>query len=315
MSAVARIPMMMAEKNKGSIEDLTAAIKTADNIEDLKEARARVEALKAWAKVHGLAKEMRLDLLRIEVEALVRIVELGGAETLPAADRRAAEYLAAMSPLERTKFVNESGGATTAAGMCRSVWREEEIREHRRRSVVIGRQLAEEPAPPAAFDQEAIKQARDYGNSISGALAKITDDYIRNGVEFTIDELADEIISDAALPEDLSEDDTINKCVREVCREAVRRSPPLTINGTTIPRVITARNENGKYIRIPTMHATIAHLNDMILMREEQIEQDRIALQRLADFAKLLASYPGGDQPDARIGQLVAGSITDKPAA
>lgn len=310
MSAVARIPLSMAEKNKGAIDDLTAAIKAADNIEDLKEARARVEAMKAWAKVHGCVKQLRLDLLRIEVEALVRIVQLGGVDTLPAADRKAAEWLAKMDPLERTRLVNESGSATTASGMCRSIWREDEIREHYRRSVVIGQKLAAEPTPPAEFNQEAIELARDLSNSVSGALAGIADRYIQNGVEFTISELADEIITDAALPEHLAEDAAINKGVQQVVREAVRRSPPLTINGTTIPRVITARNGK-RFVRIPVMNATIAHLDDMILMRREQLEQDRIALQRLEDFAKLLKDYPGADDPEARIGALVASSITE----
>lgn len=312
MSAIARIPMQVANRHAAGIADLTAAIKNADSIEDLKEARARVEAMKAWAKVHNRTKQLRLDLLIIEVEALVRIVELGGAETLSSADRQAAEYLAAMNPVDRIKFVHESRTATTAVGMCRSVWREEEIKRERQNRIVIGRQLAEEPEPPK-YDEEAIKMARDHATGIQGVLEKITEDYIESGEEFTIEEITDQIMADS-MPEDMVEDDAIRKGVSEVVRDAVRRSPVLTFNGTTIPRVITARND-GKYIRIPTMNATVAHLDDMILMREAQIEQDQIKLDKLKSFAKMLRECAGGAAPESRIGDLIAASVTGSGAA
>lgn len=306
MSAIARMPIKVAERNANGIADLTAAIKTADSIEDLKEARARVEAMKAWAKVHNLTKQMRLELLQIEVAALVRIIELGGESTLKPAEAKAAAFLAAMNAVERVEFIKENRTATTAVGLCQSVWREHEIRLQRKDAVVIGRKLAEEPQPPV-YDEEAIKRFRDHSNGIAGVLAQITDEYITNGVEFTIDELADEIIADS-LPDDLLEDDTINKGVREVVREAVRRSPPLTVNGTVIPRVITARNGR-KYVRIPVMNATVAHLEDMIMMREQQIEQDRLAVEKLKDFAEMLRRSPGGSEPTARIGDLIASCV------
>jgi hypothetical protein len=311
MSTVARIPVQVANRHAAGLADITAAIKSADSIEDLKEARARIEAMKAWAKVHNLTKQLRLDLLIIEVEALVRIVELDGADTLSAMDRQAAEYLAAMKPADRIKFVHESRQATTAAGLCRSVWREDEIKRERQNRIVIGRQLAEEPTPPV-YDEEAIKMARDYANGIQGVLEKITADYIECGEEFTIEEITDQIMADS-MPDDMVEDDAIRKGVSEVVREAVRRSPVLTFNGTSIPRVITARNE-GKYIRIPTMNATVAHLDDMILMREQQIEQDQIKLDKLKVFAKALREYPGGNEPQSRIGALISASITNGDA-
>jgi hypothetical protein len=311
MSAVARIPMKVAERNATGIADLTAAIRAADSIEDLKEARARVEAMKAWAKVHNLTKQMRLELLHIEVAALVRIVELGGEQTLKPVEAKAAVFLAAMDAVERVEFINANRTATTAFGLCQSVWREDEIRLQRRQAVVIGRKLAEEPEPPV-YDEEAIKIFRDHSNGIAGVLAQITDEYITNGVEFTIDELADEIIADS-LPDDLLEDETINKGVREVVREAVRRSPPLTVNGTVIPRVITARSGR-KYIRIPVMNATVAHLDDMIMMREQQIKQDCLAVDKLKDFANMLRRHPDGSNPTSRIGDLIASAVTREPA-
>lgn len=303
-----RIPMKMADNHKNSIAELIAGIKATTEIGDLHEARARAEALKAWAKVHGKTKEMRLDLLRIEVEAIVRIVELGGITTLPAVDRKAAQWLADMTPLDRAKFVNDSGSATTARGMCQAVWREHEVKEMRHQKYNIGKKLAEEPQPPKVFDEDGIVAARERATSIAGSLANITDRYIKNGAEFTIDELAEELIDEAGLPEEFAEDETIQQGVRDVCRRAVQNSPPLSINGTAIPRLIMARNGK-KFVRIPVMNATVAHLDDMIAMRREQIEQDKAALQRLEEFAALVKAR-GGARPESRIGPIIASSIT-----
>ena len=310
MSAIARIPIKVSERNGSALADITAAIKNADSIEDLKEARARVEAMKAWAKVHDLTKQLRLELLHIEVAALVRIVELGGAATLKPAEARAAEYLAAMNPVERVKFIDGNKTATTATGLCQSVWREDEIKRHRQQSVVLGRKMAEHPEPPPIYDEQAITLARRNSHGIAGVLAGIADEYMSDGEEFTIEEMAARIMEDS-LPDDLQEDDVIRKGVSEVCREAVRRAPTLSIGDTVIPRFITARNGNNKYIRIPTMNATLAHLDDMIMMRESQIAQDQLAVERLQKIAKMLRDCPGGDNAEARIGALVASSISE----
>lgn len=178
-------------------------------------------------------------------DAIDRLVEQRGASP---------SLLADMTPLERTKLINDSGNATTARGMCQSVWREAEVARHNAEKFRYGTRLAEEPTPPKKFDDKAVEDARDRAISLAGSLAHLTEEYVKNGVEFTIDELAEEIIADAELDPDLAEDDVINQGVRDVCRRALKQSPPLTINGTAIPRLITARTEEGKYIRVPVMN-------------------------------------------------------------
>jgi hypothetical protein len=304
-----RSPLELAESHQSTITALIEAIQGAAEIADLHEARARTEALRGWAKVHGLTKKMRLDLLRVEVEALVRIVELGGADTLTSADRRAAIWLAEQSPEDLHTLLTRSGSATTARGMCQAVWREKEVAEHNRRSFVTGMKLAQHPQPPnsAAYDEEAILAARDHANSLAGTLASIAESYISNGVEFTIEELAEEII-EAALPDDLAEDSVIRDGIRKVCADMVRRTPPLMIEGTSIPRLITARTLAGKFIRIPILNATMAHLDDMITMRQAQIEQEHASLQKLIQFAEQLKQR-GADTADTRIGDIITRTV------
>src|SRR6266699_495645 len=158
--ALTQATLDVADRNLNALVQIREAIKSCLVIDEVTEIRARAEAVRAWAKVHGRTKELRLDLLRIEVEALVRIVELGGAQTL-GNGQRAAEWLAAMPPEAREQLIAASGGATTAVGMCRSIWREDEIKRARNALYDAGVRLAYEPEPPAsAYSEEAIEEAR-----------------------------------------------------------------------------------------------------------------------------------------------------------
>lgn len=294
---------------------LSAAIDSAETIVDLHEIRARAEAMKAWAKVHRLAKDLRLDLLRIEVDALVRIVELGGADTLSSGDRKAAEWMAAMSPAERDELLAKSGNATTAAGMCRSVWREEEIKQHRFRARAAGIQFAEEPTPPGAWDEAAIRAVRRGYSTVSGALADLLDEYTDEGEPFTVPEMAERILEDSLSRrlDDTDLDPDFEEGVREVCRTAVRKAPPLTVDGTVIPKFITARLSDGEFIRVPTLNALVEHVDDMVRIRTEQLAQDQAALRQLKEFRDRIKAVPGADQY-SRVGDLINQSLMDDAA-
>lgn len=293
-------------KQRIGIAALAAAIGNAGSIGDLNEARARVEAVKAWAKVHGKAKALRLDLLRIEVAALVRIVELGGIDALPARDRKAAQWLADMSPADRDALLAKSGQATTAAGMCQSIWNADELRERRRQGFNRGRDFAQDA--PSPDDEDDVDQARRRVN-VAGAVKSIAEDYVSAGVPFEASEIADQIIVDAAhAGDEWADDEGLIEGVREVVRNSLRRTPVLTFDGLTIPRVLTAyMDEGGCYVRVPTESARVSHLTSAIEIRAEQIERDRAALKILEDFkAKLSPS-----SEDDRIGDLIARSVME----
>lgn len=292
------------------ISAILASLRLAESIEDLQEARARIEAARAWAKVHGQVKAMRLDLLRVEVEALVRIAELGGANLLPPKDRKAAKWLSDMSPEERAALVSDSGNATTAAGMCRSIWTAEELETERELNRQRGRRFATTPGRPEQAD--LIRLAREHVANVSAVLSDVVDTYTDTaGRAFTVNELADEVIADAALG-DL--DPAVREGVREVCRTALRRSPIVEIDGTRLPRTVTARDEDGNFIRIPVENALLAHLAEMRDLRREQLAQDQAALDVLDDIDARLRAIPGATDR-SRIGDLIARSLARKAAS
>lgn len=300
-------------KGRSDFDALTLAISQTSDISDLHEVRARIEAVKAWAKVHKKAKEMRLDLLRVEMDALVRIVQLGGADTLSASDRQAAEWLAAMSEADRAAILASSATATTVAGMCRSIWREDEVRRQRDRMHTAGIRFAESPEPPPAWDEDAIRRARRGYSNIAAGLADILDSYTTEGEPFTISEMAEDILRDTTYTYN-EIDPAFQEGVKEVCRTAVRKAPPLTIDGTLIPQFITARLSDGEYIRVPTENALLEHVEDMVRMRAEQLAQDAAALKRLEQFRDRLRDVPGAEV-DARVGDLIAKTIVSPPRA
>lgn len=296
------------DRSASNLTELAAAVSTLSDLGEVKEARARIEAVRAWAKVHQKLRDLRLDLLRAEVSALVRIVELGGINDLPARDRRAAEHLAGLSASERARMLASAGAnCTTAAGMVRAVWDQDELAQLKRTRFQAGRDLASAP-PVRPLSDEAIKTASRHVTDVAAALKTVVDNYTSRGVPFTTQQMAEEIVETAALGDQISGDDSLMNGVLEVCRAAIRSAPALHIRGTVLPRLITCQTEDGAFIRVPVENATLSQLDDMRRLRCEQIEQDRAALRKLDEVAQRLRGITGAHD-GSRIGSLIATSL------
>jgi hypothetical protein len=295
-----------------ALEQIAQAIRATDRLEDLTEARARIEAVRAWSKVHKEAKSMRLQLLIVEVEALVRIVELGGADTLSFGDQEAAEWLAAKTPEEREVVIRQSGNITTAAGMVRSIIRQEEADKAMKATRADGVHLATNP-PLAEYDEQAVQDARANANALSAVIAEVAEDYMSTGMAFTVDELVDQIIHEAAIEPEVAEDRAFREGVSEVSRRFIRTTPPLSVEGIPIPRIITVRID-GKVHRIPVVNATLAHLDSDIADRQEQIRHDQAKAQKLIDVRGKLANMLSAtdDADSIRIGTILARLVIAK---
>lgn len=303
----------IAASQIAALEQIAQAIRATDQLEDLTEARARIEAVRAWSKVHKEAKAMRLQLLIVEVEALVRIVELGGADTLSYGDREAAEWLAAKTPQERDAVIRQSGTITTASGMVRSIIRQEEADRAMKATRADGVYAALNPPPSDAYDEEAIQAARVTANSLSAVIAEVAEEYMSTGMAFTVDELVDQIMHEAAVDPEVAEDKAFREGVSEVSRRFIRTTPPLSVEGVSIPRIITVRI-NGKMQRIPVANATLAHLAADIADREEQIKHDQAKVQKLTDVKVKLSSMltATDDAESIRIGTILARLVTSR---
>lgn len=303
MTALATIDAASAQ-----IEALANVARNLSGADEYTDFRARIEAARAWAKVHKKTKQVRLDLLRLEVLALVRIVELGAADTL-GRDRNAAEWLANLSDAEREQFIRDSGeGVTTAAGMVRTIQRIESLERDLRHYRSAGQHFAHTPDPGEWTDEQVIRARQGYVMDIAAALANTVEQYAPDGEPFTIDEMADAIVADAAIEQRHVSDSAFMEGVREVCRKAIRSAPPLSVGGLPIPSTITALTPEEQYVRIPAANATVGHLDQMVEIRREQLAQDQAALARLEEVARALHALPGSS-PESRIISLVAGQV------
>lgn len=292
------------QRNRSALNDMLRRIKGMANVDDLQEVRANTEGVKAWAKVHGRIKEIRLDLLSVEVEALVRVYELGGANTLNGSERKAAEYLASLTPEARTALVADSGNVTTVGGMLRSIWQEQELNVRRDQMREAGIRLATRPGASGG------NGVRSHSADVAAALSSIIDNYTTGGQPFTVEDIADDLIEESGATCHADDEPTIREGVREVCRSAVRKAPVVSIDGTVLPRFVTACADDGAgFVRVPVENALLSHLDEMRALRREQLAQDQAALDRLDKAAAKLRAIPGATD-ESRIGALVAQSVT-----
>jgi hypothetical protein len=285
------------------MSEMIEMIRRSADLDDLTEARARIKARRAWAEVHGKAKEMRLQLLAVEVEALVRIVDLDGLETLPKKEQRAALWLAKMTTQERAKLLAESGTSTTAVGMCDTIFRQEDYLKKLDQQRQQGRDFASGPGRNDMTNNDRIASSANRAQDLDGVLHNVLEKIVRQGMEFTVPEMAEEIIEQCGIDPELA-GEAFQEGVEEVLRTALRSGPMITIEGTPIPRVITVLRDKG-YVRIPTENATLAHLDDMVLMRREQANRYSEAVDRLEKAADRLRQVAAGNT-SSRIGDLLS---------
>lgn len=278
------------------VAGLVSAIRAASSLSEARDARAKIEAARAWAKVHGEAKRLRLQILRLEVEALVRIFELGGAEIVTPREWRAAEWLAALSVRDRETLVADApGNITTAAGLAQQLIREEGARRDWRREWKRGVAIASgEAAVPPSIDSQ-------YATNVRKSLADALDEYAEMGEPFTVSDMADEVVASLGVGGQVFDHPALREGVREVCRKAIMSAEIRDFDGVPIPRFITAV-EGDTYVRIPTMNATVGQLARMADLRREQLRQDAAALAELDNLhARLVAAGADGDSKIAAV--------------
>lgn len=291
------------DANIQAIHEVARHVEGISDGDTLTELRARVEAAKAWAKAHKKLKEVRRDLLSVEVNILRRIVAIGQVEILAPNERPAAEFFHGLSAADLDEYLSEHDGVTTATGLYSTIKRIERLEQQAERMRVRGRANALNAQPPS--DDADIEDAQHELRSVSAALANVVEQMDSAG-EFTIGEMADEILDGISAPE--VGDDTFRRGFEEVCREAVRRAPAMRMGATKLPRFVTARVENGKYMRIPIQAAKLWHLKDMCELRREQLKQDADALARLTElYDQLLDVESACDE--SSISELVRNSM------
>lgn len=293
MSTLERIQHLPTEADFSAVHQAIHNAWTAEQAYDIS---AKVAMAKAWAKAHGKAKELRLQLLHAEVECLVRVWELDGSNLLDNSSRRAAKWWAGKTPAARHALIEASGNSTTAAGLANRLSAEERDAAMNKRQERYGRNYAQgrrDHLDDYDYDNSTRPAESDWRTPME-ILGAMLDELTDAGEPFTIADVADELIATAELGEDEA-DDAFRNGVRNVVKHAIRSAAVGNFDGTAIPKLLTVTSPTGGWIRIPTLSATVQDARDALAIRQEQLEANRVAVEKIERFVAKLEDFSDGD--------------------
>ena len=296
-----------------TLASISSSIRNSDDPATIKDSRDKVRMAREWARIHGVVREVHEDLIRIEVECLRRLAQLGdeGLSALSPAHRKPALFFASLTDEQLADVIKDFGSASTASGVYRAHVKSSESRYLKD----LGRRIAKgaEPWDSTLTDEQKMDSAVErFRYDTAGAVAQILDDIVGTGDAFFIEDVADAVIG--RLRDDGIEkvgSAAVREGIREVCRKAVRAGSPVTIFGTDAPRFVTCSSKYGDadftFMRVPFENATLPQLDEMVALRAKQLDEDRAALARLTAVRDHVASviHPG-DSESVTIGLALA---------
>lgn len=299
MSTLERIQHLPTEADFSAVHQAIHDAQTAEQAHDIS---TKVAMAKAWAKAHGKAKELRLAFLHAEVECLVRVWELDGSELLDANSRTAAEWWASKTPEARHSLIEAGCNSTTATGLARRLRMEERMEERRSRYDSWGHNYAQgrrDHMDNYDYNYDHDHEGRELTpesdwRTPMEILGAMLDELTDAGEPFTIADVADELIATARLGDD-DADDAFRNGVRNVVKHAIRSAAVGDFDGTAIPKLLTVTSPTGGWIRIPTLSATVQDARDALAIRQEQLEANRVAVEKIERFVTKLEDFSNSD--------------------
>jgi ribosomal protein L12E/L44/L45/RPP1/RPP2 len=297
---------------------IAAAVRSTDDPETVKANTDKVRMAREWARIHKVTREVHADLIRIEVECLRRLAQLGdeGMALLTPNERKAAAFFASLDERNLDAVIKDFGDKSTACAIHRAHVQASEGDYLRG----LGRRIArgEEPWDSSLSDEEKMAAAvQRFQFNTAGAIEQLLDQYTASGSAFFVEEVADDLISKFRSDDGLKVGGpAIREGIREVCRKAIRSGRSVTIFGTDAPRFVTCSaypDSDQDFMRVPFENATLPQLEEMVALRRKQLEEDQSALARLVAVRDHLAGliHPG-DRREVTIGlALTRASLGD----
>lgn len=271
-------------------------IKKTEDINFINETIDKVKLAKEWAKIQKKTEEMYGDLIRIEIECYRRIVQLDCINVLPSNKRSVAEFYANMTEGEIENLINTKPGCS-AIKIYRDYGKDYSAAGWRNIGISLGRNDIPENEKDfieEIIDEDTIKhRIKEIAQYKENAVAFLLDHYASEGKPFTIEEMADNLLSDVIEEIDYVHQKEMKRGIREVCREAVSSAKTLFFKDIKMPRFVTCtskfkHNNPIEWIRIPFENAHLSQFQEMIDLRKVQLEQDTKALENLIRIYELL---------------------------
>lgn len=270
-------------------------IKNCDDTKFINETIDKVKLAREFAKIQKKTEEIYADLLRIEVECFRRIHQLKCVNVLHNSKRKMAEFYGQMTEIEIEKLLKEKSGHS-AYKIFRDYTYDYDMAGWRNRGISLARNdisRDEEDFINNNLDENELKyRIKNIAKHKENALAFLLDHYASSGEPFTIEEMADNLLTDVVEEIDFDIMSEMKRGIREVCRGAVSSAKTLFYKDKKTPRFVTCvskfKSGDDEWIRIPFENATLSQFAEMIELRKVQLEQDKKALDNLIEIYELL---------------------------
>lgn len=292
MSAtIARIRPHSADLGR-MVEQVDAAIAAVADLgdrESLGTARIALDAAKEMARLHGVARDLRIRLTRLELHIARRAGQLG--ITVKGVTPTVAAYYADKTDAEIDALIMRHSGKSAAASIMRS---EKALNE-----------FTSARAKAARFDVTGRLEVADAGETLAAIVTAAQDEFYDRD-QVGISEVADYVGELVGIP---TYDEDVNVAGLEglrlglwdACRKALSSGELDDPRLDGLPRWITCLGPDGhrdgdrSYVRVPTAKASLRQLQEYIelirrkarenLDRAERIDEIRARLMDAVEAA------------------------------
>ena len=254
----------------GKSIDVESVIKNINESYDESEIKKTIDRVKAARKIAEAIErlnEMRLDLFRIELAAVIRAGQIG-------------IKVKGVSEEETKMFVSIGNNPEKYQELHGEVWTISQVVWARRRETKIG----EARKRGGDYYKQGVSRSDSHEAcyySIQDAMRTIIETASQNQEPFTTNDLYCALVDSAKQSDPETEIEAYKDGVKEICRNAMLSEKITTIGDRKAPAFVTVRTTAGDYIRVPFRYANIEQIESMIEIREDQIRQDKLALDRL----------------------------------
>lgn len=287
-AAIERLSGDLAQA-RSTIGDALRFVAQISDAESASEAYDRVKLVKEWARIKKLHNEVHRDMLRLEIHCLRKISQLGPITVVPAQYRGAASFFKDKSDKDIEELIKNYGQRVTPIGLVKRALNDQAFNagynhvtsdEYRESAVEYSHEVVAEAVEKYAIDTRA-------------ALASILKDHEETGDEFSVYDLASEVLNNVGLDE-RTYNWGVEAAMADVCRKAVREAPDVRIGHTKAPKFITCLYrgaqgvESETFIRVPFHAASLDQLRDMVALRLKQKHSAIRAHEELDDLLQEL---------------------------
>ena len=278
----------------GQIHGLVNYIKNNLDEKEIHDYHKKVKATREYLKMMHEIEGMRVNLLEVEIACIIRIYELKG--NIKGVPNKILSFYGENPDMPIEYYTDKFPWCVTAHQIYNAFHLDEKKSKSHDYGMESGQGVTDESTdmPTEEIRRNAIHQYFDIDSAMNYLINHLSD----SEEAFTINNMMEELQD---IPEEYKEG------VKEICRKALRSSKIDTIGDKKAPRFVTYMDKNimDQWLRIPFENATLKQLNQMVILREEQLSQDQKAYNNLQSIYEELTEMTTEETKDKTIKDIL----------